>query len=278
MHTNHSDGSDSVEELLRHLREAGIDTFSVTDHDAVSALAQISALLPEDMTFYAGVELSCVTKVGKCHILGYGIEPAQKDLTAILAEALRRRRAKLDLRLDYLQKVKKVEFSEEELDSLRKLSSPGKPHIAEIMIRHGVCDTIAQAIKEYIDPAPTTSTRVPADQAIDAVLKGEGIPVWAHPLGGEGERRIDGETFKEQLSLLLDHGIKGLECHYSRYTTEETAFLREQAKAHGLYISGGSDYHGKVKTVKLGELNCEGLEIEKEKLTILNDLKPYRPL
>ena len=45
MHTNVSDGTDSPEELLSRVREAGIGLFSVTDHDAIKCGRVLPALL-----------------------------------------------------------------------------------------------------------------------------------------------------------------------------------------------------------------------------------------
>ncbi len=42
---------------------------------------------------------------------------------------------------------------------------------------------------------------------------------------------------------------------------------------NGLYISGGSDYHGENKPVKLGELNAYGQEIDPSKITIVQAIE-----
>ena len=96
--------------------------------------------------------------------------------------------------------------------------------------------------------------------AISAILAADAIPVWAHPLGGEGEPH---EFVPETLEALLSYGVRGMECYYSRYTEKESDFL---------LVSGGSDYHGANKTVRLGELSADGIEIPTEKLTVLSCL------
>ena len=49
-----------------------------------------------------------------------------------------------------------------------------------------------------------------------------------------------------------------MECHYSRYSREEIQFLRDRAAAHGLTVTGGSDYHGiNKRDLKLGMLSME---------------------
>ena len=41
MHTTVSDGNDTPEELLQHVREKGIEIFAVTDHDAVKGYGML---------------------------------------------------------------------------------------------------------------------------------------------------------------------------------------------------------------------------------------------
>ena len=80
--------------------------------------------------------------------------------------------------------------------------------------------------------------------AVNAIISAGGIPVWAHPLGGEGEVHISEEEFYKKFEVMKSIGIRGLECHYSRYDKKEAEFLVKVAKENGLFITGGSDYHG----------------------------------
>ena len=82
--------------------------------------------------------------------------------------------------------------------------------------------------------------------------------------------RCGPEQFREQLELLRNAGIDGLECYYSEYTMEEVEALRRAASEKGLLISGGSDYHGTGKPhLHLGMLNKEDVIIDRTQLTVL---------
>ena len=60
MHSNVSDGTDTPEELLEHVRETGLEVFALTDHDAAKGCAAIRALLRDgDPVFINGAEFSC---------------------------------------------------------------------------------------------------------------------------------------------------------------------------------------------------------------------------
>ena len=77
------------------------------------------------------------------------------------------------------------------------------------------------------------------------------------------------EEFQAQLKHLTDCGLQGLECFYSRYSKEEIEKLAACAMEHGLYISGGSDYHGRKKYPPIGTLNADGVSVDAKQLSVL---------
>ena len=80
MHSTYSDGTDTPGQLLEKLREKGIRTFALTDHDTLAGVAEMGRLTLSGERFIPGVELSCQTKLRKCHILGYRYDPLNADL------------------------------------------------------------------------------------------------------------------------------------------------------------------------------------------------------
>jgi predicted metal-dependent phosphoesterase TrpH len=271
IHTTASDGSDSPRQLLEGLQNSGITTFSVTDHDTISGALSMEALVPAGMHYIRGIEFSCITEAGKCHILGYNYDPADPVFQAALAEGRELRMQNLVKRIAFVESTLDICLTEEEHARLTSLESPGKPHLAQILLDRGIAATIDQAIQEYINPCKISRERINAETAVKAILHAGGIPVWAHPLGGEGETRIPEAEFRRQLALLMGYGLQGLECFYSRYSQEEEDFLAGNAQAEGLFVSGGSDYHGFVKSdLPLGRLRDNDARIPSERLTILN--------
>ena len=273
IHTTASDGSDSPALLLRKLKEAGITTFSITDHDTITGGLEMERLVTPEFRFIRGIEFSCETAAGKCHILGYGFEPQDPLFRAALEEGAALRREKLLSRLRYLEETLSITFTEAEKTWLYSLKSPGKPHFGKLLVDRAIAATITEAIQKYINPHKPRRDRIEAGTAISAILHAGGIPVWAHPLGGEGEKRLSVEEFQVQLSVLMDAGIQGLECFYSRYSHADVEFLTARAQSHNLLISGGSDYHGTNKQdLPLGRLCADGIPFPAENLTILKKI------
>ena len=275
MHSIASDGTDLIPGLLQKIQETGIKTFALTDHDTIKGVLEMQDIVPEGITFIRGVELSCKTDVAKCHILGYNYDIENKEFQAFVEEAHDVRKDKFERRIRYLKETFDIEFTEEEMAELKKDNSPGKPQLAAMLLKKMKPDqpelTVDDIFKTYLKNLP--SGRVDGIRAVKAIIAAGGVAVWAHPLGGVREKRLDAEKFSKQLLVLIDAGIRGLECYYSEYTMDEVEKLCSAAKEHGLLISGGSDYHGTGKPhLHLGMLNKEDKIIEEEKLTVLDVL------
>lgn len=257
LHTVYSDGTADVTELLKELRSQNIETFSVTDHDTVEFYEKLDYSLLGNLKLIAGIEFSCITPFGKCHILGYGMDIKNKIFQKAITDGQTIRKNKLLSRLGYLEKEYNIIFTDVEKHRLLSLKTAGKPHIAGILVEKGLAENVSDAIKKYMSALPKENDRLPAEVAICAVESAGGVPVWAHPLGGEGERRLSENEFSDRLEYLINCGVRGLECYYSRYNGEDISFLLNKAKEYGLCVSGGSDYHGTVKDIRIGTLSAD---------------------
>ena len=275
MHSKSSDGSDTIQELLHKIKTLGITTFSLTDHDTVKGALEMEKMVPAEIKFIRGIELSCKTKIAKCHILVYGYDPDNAEFQTLAAEAHRRRKNKTKNRFNYLEKNFDFTFTEEEKAAFDEMESPSKPEFKELiekklkqMYPEGKDVNIYET---YLKGMP--SDRMDAIQSVKTAIVAGGIAVWAHPLGGTGEKRLDKNKFDAQLEVLMQAGIKGLECYYSEYTMEEVEMLRRIAEQKVLLISGGSDYHGTRKLhLHLGMLNKEDEIIDTSLFTVLEYL------
>lgn len=258
MHSTVSDGTDPPDELLRRVREAGLDLFSLTDHDAIKGCMRILAgRKPDDPLFLPGVEFSCRDEEGKYHILGYGYDPDAEQIQSVVALGHSLRMKKVRARLDFLKSRFGFDFSQEEADSLLALDNPGKPHIGNLMAKLGYAPTKEIAIKDYIDQLRIRSDYVRPEQAIQGILAAGGIPVLAHPCYGSGDELILGEDLDQRVRKLMDFGLQGVEAFYSGFSEKLRQQVLTLAEKYSLYITAGSDYHGTNKLVKLGSTGLD---------------------
>lgn len=271
VHSSCSDGSDSISELAKNISENGIEIFALTDHDTVEGCNEMQKAVSDNVKFIKGVELTCQADYIKCHILGFGVDVDNKTLLDLIEKGKHLRHIKMETRIKYLKDKWNIELTTDELNWLKTRKSVVKTHFANILVNRGLEKDNVSAMKKYLDDCKTPNTRFDIREAIEAILSAKGIPVWAHPLGGEGENHLTREEFLPRLELMKTFGIKGLECYYSRYNEEEIALLKELANENGLFISGGSDYHGTNKqNIELAKLNVENDYVDSSELTILN--------
>ena len=262
MHTLISDGTDSLDDIIRIVRETGLDLFSVTDHDSIKAGILVPSMLAavplEKRTpFLRGVEFSCKDELGKYHVLGYGYDPTVPGIAEVVFKGHELRMKKTRARITFLQERFGFSFSDEEIQELLTKDNPGKPHIAKLMVQHGYAETIKQAISEYINKKEFENVHVHPEEAIEGILKSGGIPILAHPSYGDGDELILGEEMEQRLQRLMDFGLKGVEAYYSGFTPKIQEEVLNFADKYGLYITAGSDYHGGNKMVELGWTNLD---------------------
>ena len=272
IHSNYSDGSDSIEILAKNVEHAGIKIFALTDHDTIEGCIEMSQIINSDIKFIPSIELTCKAGNIKCHILGYNCNPYNKTLNNLIQKGKILRKQKLETRINYLKNQWNIELTPEEKDWLYSRKSVVKTHIANILVNRNLASDNVSAMKKYLDGCKSGDTRFSGEEAINAIIDANGIPVWAHPLGGEGEKHDTKEEFLPKLESMLTFGIQGLECYYSRYNEEEISFLLECCKKYNLLVSGGSDYHGSNKDIPLTKLNTNSYCIKPNQLTILEKI------
>ena len=79
----------------------------------------------------------------------------------------------------------------------------------------------------------------------------------AHPSYGDGDQLILGEEMDQRLRWLMERGLQGVEAYYSGFTGKLNREMLDFARRYGLYVTAGSDYHGKNKMIALGDTGLE---------------------
>ena len=137
--------------------------------------------------------------------------------------------------------------------------NPGRPHIGNMMVRCGFAENKDIAIKQYINKCDYKVGYVSPQMGIEAILKSGGVPVLAHPSYGSGSQLIVGDEMQERLEHLLEFGLKGVEAYYSGFANKIEREMLWYADRYDLFVTAGSDYHGKNKMVILGDNNLESV-------------------
>ena len=260
MHTTVSDGTDTPEEILSRVTEAGIEVFAVTDHDAVKAgsvIKKLAAATPGAPLFIPGVEFSCRDEAGKYHILGYGFDPDGPEIAVTVNAGHSLRMEKVYARIEFLRTEFGFEFPEEEIEKLLALDNPGKPHIGNLMVKYGYAESRGDAIDRILNRQSFREKHLRPEQAIRGILDAGGIPVLAHPFYGSGDELVMGEEMEERLTRLKGYGLCGIEAYYSGFSPKLIRAALELSERYSLLVTAGSDYHGANKQIELGDTGLD---------------------
>lgn len=278
IHTSVSDGTDAPKELIGLVKQAGIGLFSVTDHDAVKGCKTILEHLKDgDPAFLPGVEFSCKDEYGQYHILGYGYDINAKPINETVDKGHGFRLSKLQKRFDFLKSEFGFEFSDEDVSAVFSLDNPGKPHVGNLMVRYGYAATKEEAIKKYINRFHSIDEYIRPEEAIEAITKSNGIPVLAHPSYGKGDELIQGSEMDGRLRRLMEYGLLGVEAFYSGFSPKLQKEMLDFADKYSLYVTAGSDYHGKNKLVVLADTNLPDVsDYPKGLIAFLKKIKKTR--
>ena len=77
LHTNYSDGTDSVEELLENAERQQLELISITEHETVAAYVELqNSEIREKFKgeIITGVELKAIYNNHNIEVLGYGVD------------------------------------------------------------------------------------------------------------------------------------------------------------------------------------------------------------
>ncbi len=246
VHSYFSDGTKSPEELVRLASKTGVSAFALTDHDTMDGVSQAQAVSAEcDVEVIPGVEISVVHEEQVLHILGYYVDPMQDDLARALSTLQIARDERNEKIIKKLQDLG-IDASLEELQGISGLGQTGRPHIAKLLMNHGVVRSFSQAFDEYLakdKKAYVGRFAYSAKEAIRFISAAGGLAVLAHPI------QIDKTlcVLNSLLPVLRSYGLDGIETYYPSQKKKMQKRIRKFAEANDLFLTGGSDYHGDIR-------------------------------
>lgn len=284
MHSRFSDdGEFTPEQLVAQCRDAGIKIMAISDHNSVRANEEGRREAEKaGITYIPAIEIDCSYQGVNLHLLGYGINFQSVDFQAIEKNI----------------EAQEIQASKERLLAVQKLGFPVQASELETLAAGMFCKDIwtgemfaevllnkqelndhellmpyrpggSRSDNPYVNfywdffsqgkPCYANVVFPTLESAIETIHKNGGKAVLAHPgnnLAGKFQ------LFDEMAQL----GLDGVEASSSYHSPETTAYFYSKAKELGLFITGGSDYHGKTKpSVKLGTYGRVISEEELEK-------------
>ena len=237
IHSTFSDGSFEIDDIVRLSKEKMLDAIAITDHDTIAHFDKMPK--SGDLTIIPAVEISAIHRETKteAHVLGYRLEKPSiiSELTMPLLE---RRNRNSERQVDVLTK----NGYSIELSKLARAEGKYlyKVHIVDWLVQTGQVPELfggfyASTFKnggicdfsiEYID----------VFDAVKAIKEAGGLAVLAHP-GQQANFWL--------IPALFEQGLDGVELNHPVHSENDFAAVRELSGRFNLFMTGGSDFHGK---------------------------------
>ncbi len=277
IHSIYSDGSKTIEEILKICEEKKIEYISITDHNTVKQYYD-EALQNKNIfsgKVIKGVELNAVFQDKNIEILGYNITPdiikkwcknyyseeKLKKQQEICYKRLLNICDKQNLIYDKtkIEKTKETGYIEISIYNELMRHKENYKILGEfteslsVFFRKGLANPKSKYFVNRIEFRPKY------EEVIDIIHKSGGKAFLAHPFEYKFKNTI---SFIDELRK--EKELDGIECFHPSANQEQRNILVQYAKSHNLYISGGSDYHGDSKPdIKIG-IGRGNLEVSKE--------------
>ncbi len=239
IHSTISDGSYTMEEIVAMAEARELDAIAITDHDTLSHASRLPK--SDKVKVCAGIEISAFDydKNLRVHILGYGIKN-QEIVEKTVHPVLEARHHNTMKQIDILNK----NGYEIDIDKMPKADGKYiyKQHIMDWLYCQGQVEElfgefyysvfknngICHFDIEYLNPLT----------AIKAVKDAGGYAVLAH----SGQQ----QNF-ELIPEFVRAGLDGLELNHHANKEKDKILIREYADRYGLFLTGGSDCHGRYE-------------------------------
>lgn len=238
LHTVHSDGSWTAEDLLDYLIVNEFSLAAITDHDRVDMAKPFQKLaIEKGFPLLVAVEMSSMWKDKLTDFLCYGFDPEDNALDALARDVANRQYENTRQVCEELRK-KGLAITDEELQTA--LAKPSTKQVDEL---------VSWANKYKQDDTPLAQllfgagfaymTQEPA-KIVAAAHKSNAVCILAHPGRDDGFITYDIDLLDE---LREEAPVDGIEAHYPKHSEEQTQMYLDYAQKHDLFVSSGSDSH-----------------------------------
>lgn len=247
-HSMRSDGTWTPKQLAHEAVERSLALFSLTDHDSIAGFQELQEHLeasPNAPAPICSLELSCREYDRSVHLLLYHVPEAhQASLARELAQIREARVQRVYKVCDRLAELG-VTIDPEEILSRTAHGTPGRPHIAQALVRAKACPNIEQAFARYL------RDQGPADVPIKRISLADGLALGrahgakmslAHPHVYQSPALV-----AEMLATHRAEGLEGLECFTAIYGQNQRKRWAQMADEHDCVATAGSDFHGDNK-------------------------------
>ena len=241
IHSNWSDGSLGIREIVRLAKTLGLQAISITDHDTMAGqMEAIEEGKRQGLLVINGVEISAFNPDSgrKVHILGFNIKD-KKGLENACCPFLAARHQKNLQSVDILA-ARNFPINQKDVMKYSSLDKTiYRQHIMHALVDRGYAPGIYGPLYTMLfgpgGIAAIKAVYMNAVEAVRLIKECGGQAVLAHPF------QYDSMDF---LPKLVELGLAGIEYQHHTQTPERQEAVINAAQSYGLFLTGGSDFHG----------------------------------
>lgn len=262
MHTIYSDGTDSVEELLKKANALNLDIISITDHDSCDAYYELEKYNVNDYykgKIIVGCEFTTSFDGRLIEVLGYGIDYKKvNEFLSVYYSSENKHKTKTILYNRLVDRINDLGLKpsikpEKEKDIKDLFVSPLYEELIKYpenkhLLKEDIWDSFADFFRKGLTNPNSklfinyAEFKPLLKDIINVIHDAGGLVFLAHPYA---YKFSDTESFLDR--IYDEYNLDGIECFYTTFTKEQTAYVLDFAQKRNLLISGGSDYHGTNK-------------------------------
>jgi predicted metal-dependent phosphoesterase TrpH len=253
--------------VVRRAAAAGLAAIALTDHDTLAGLpAALAVGAAVRLRVIPGCEFSVQAPWGEMHLLGYFLPVGWQPLEEFLVHCRDDRARRGGEMVEKLRALGAAIALDDVLQQAQG-GAIGRPHVARALVKVGAAGTVQEAFDRYVGwgrPGFVEKRLPPFRDVADLVHRAGGVVSAAH-LKERGTRSA--------LSALKSEGLDAVEVRHPTHDADLRRRLADHARALGLLVSGGSDWHGDEP----GQLPNSGIGGQQVPLAWLTALEAARP-
>lgn len=249
MHSIYSDGELESNQLVKKAYENNIGVISITDHDTLLGIKNISYddMETKFVKIIPGIELTAKTNKGRMHILGYDFNIDNKELNDKIRKLKNNSIYSVIALINQLKIDYGITFDSMDIKKLFSFEGNiGRPQLAKLLIKYGYSKNVQEAFDKYLKEAYSKTRKsnkgIPYEECINLIKNAGGISVLAHP----NQLELNDDELESKIKEMILNGLDGIEVYHSGHSKEETKKYLKLAEKYNLLVSAGSDYHGKI--------------------------------
>ncbi|MCI9063893.1 MAG: PHP domain-containing protein [Clostridia bacterium] len=278
IHTNYSDGTDSLKELLQKAEIKKLEVISITDHDTIDSYYELEKN-KELRDIYngeiiIGAELKTFYKDVTIEVLAYGADYKKLRINKVDQEKTQK-----EFMTQFKEILDKQGFKYNPENLYIDKNDPTKQYaswvVATEILKHPENDDLIRKLGEFTPESffrihqcnknsifyiNENKYSIDLNETISRIHEAGGLAFLAHgyiyPFGNNDE------IIEE---ILKTTEIDGIEVEYPSFSDEQRIKAKALAKKYNKFVSGGTDYHAKNKPhIELGTGIQNNINISKD--------------